>query len=392
MRIAIQLIVIVIFVFGGAQIMKMLIESKKVAETAPREIPVPLVHTIESALAPVQLEVSGHGEVREQESAMLTAEVGGRVLTVSPSLVMGGAFAEGDTLLELDPVDLTAAQAAAAATVASAERALAQIEADAAQAVRELAELGEQDPSPLARREPQIAEAQAALEAAKANLARADRDLERVKVTAPFAGRVVTESVSPGALVGPGQALATLMATSSVEVHLGVPEQDLASLQLDAAWIEGGVLESGPSATVVQTFAGQEHEWAGRVARIAPRLDPRSRRVTLVIQVDDPFGAAARERGAPLLPGSFVSVTLTGRELAGAVRLPREALRTGSRVFLVEDGKLIYRDVTVIWRDEASVVIGSGLTGGERICISPIAAPVDQMAVRDASDVEEAGE
>ena len=72
---------------------------------------------------------------------------------------------------------------------------------------QDLINLGVTNSSPLARREPQLAEAQASLDSAKAQLADAELSLRRTAVVSPFDGRVRSESVDVGQFAGAGQSL-----------------------------------------------------------------------------------------------------------------------------------------------------------------------------------------
>ncbi|MDA1265796.1 MAG: HlyD family efflux transporter periplasmic adaptor subunit, partial [Planctomycetota bacterium] len=205
------------------------------------------------------------------------------------------------------------------------------------------------------------------------------RDVDRAKILAPFAGCVRSESVSDGQLVARGQVLADLFSSDLAEVRVPLVDGDLAYLDLPGY----GRFEGGPSATITTMFAGAARSWTGRVLGMEGEVDGTSRMVTLIVGVEDPYGAAAAATGAPLMPGLFVDVALTGRAVEEAILLPRDALRAGSLVFVVDSkGVLRFRKVTLGWRDEQRVQILTGLAAGDGVCLSPLAAPVDGMRVR----------
>jgi multidrug efflux pump subunit AcrA (membrane-fusion protein) len=123
--------------------------------------------------------------------------------------------------------------------------------------------------------------------------------------------------------------------------------------------------------------------------RTEGEIDPRSRMVHAVARVDDPYGEAVDGR-APLHVGLFVDAEIEGRTLPAAAVLPREALREGDRVLVVDgDDRLRFRAVQVARLTREHVIVGAGLAAGERVCISPRATPVDGMAVRVARDAPE---
>jgi multidrug efflux pump subunit AcrA (membrane-fusion protein) len=105
--------------------------------------------------------------------------------------------------------------------------------------------------------------------------------------------------------------------------------------------------------------------------------------VYVVARADDPYGEAAKAAGAPLTVGLFVEAEIEGRRIDQAVVLPRTALRRDNRVLVVDDeNRLRFLPVTVVRADRDEVVIGEGLRGGERVCVSTIETVTDGMAVR----------
>jgi RND family efflux transporter MFP subunit len=276
----------------------------------------------------------------------------------------------------------------ARAQVAQSASRLKVEEEEAASARQEWAALGDGDPAPLVAREPQLAEARAALEAAKSALERAQRDLARTTIRAPFAGRVREKRVDLGQVVAPGNSLATLYAVDVAEVRLPVPDQELAFLDLPLGY-RGGT--AGPLVTIKATFAGQPLEWQGRIVRTEGEIDPSSRMVHLVAEVKDPYGRATRKSSTPLAVGMFVHAEIRGRQLEDVFTLPRSALRGQGQVLVVDDDdRLRYRQVHVVRSDRDQVVIDKGLAARERVCVSPLDVAVDGMRVRTETDEEPA--
>jgi multidrug efflux pump subunit AcrA (membrane-fusion protein) len=85
--------------------------------------------------------------------------------------------------------------------------------------------------------------------------------------------------------------------------------------------------------------------------------------------------------------GLFVQAEIVGREIEGVVVLPRAALHGEGRVLVVDgEDRLHFREVDVLRLEREHVVIGDGLAAGERVCVSPLPAAVDGMAVRVADE------
>ena len=184
---------------------------------------VPLVQSLEIALGPIQMTAMTYGTVAPRSETNLVAEVSGRVIKVSPSLVSGGFFEEGDVLFEVDPVDYQIALDQANANLNRARGELAFAEKDYKRQLdlkqrQSVSQAMEDD----ALKRLQIA--QAVHQDAISKTAAAQRDLERTTVVAPYQGRVRSENVDLGQYVSRGAALASLYATDFAEVRL--PLQD----------------------------------------------------------------------------------------------------------------------------------------------------------------------
>jgi len=136
------------------------------------------------------LTVETQGEARPRTEIDLVPEVGGKVVYVSPNFIEGGLFRKGETLYRIDDRDYKVAVIRAESGVAQAEQALVREIAEGEIARRDFEELGQGEPTALALRQPQRQQAEAALQAAKAELEAANLQLTRTYVNAPFNGRV----------------------------------------------------------------------------------------------------------------------------------------------------------------------------------------------------------
>ncbi|MDD1622599.1 MAG: efflux transporter periplasmic adaptor subunit, partial [Methylococcaceae bacterium] len=153
----------------------------------------PKVNVIRVEPQTLKLNVFSQGVVAPREEIDLVSEVAGKVVQVHPAMVAGGFFAANELLLTIDTRDYDYAIAAAEAQIAEARRVLINEQAQVEQAKSEWQALGEGEPTDLALRKPQLAEAEAKLHAAKADLAKAKLNRERCELRAPFAGRVISK-------------------------------------------------------------------------------------------------------------------------------------------------------------------------------------------------------
>lgn len=379
LMIGLPVVVIVLGVLGALA----MYQVRPVAETVVPDVHVPVVRVQEIHLQDVRLTVKSQGTVSPRTESTLVSEVSGRVIEVSPSFVSGGFFETGDLLLRIEPDDYQQAVVQARAVVARTELRLAQENAAQEVAIHEWRELREGVPNPLARHDPQVADAQAALQAATAALDQARRDVGRTEIRAPYAGRVRSKDADVGQFVMPGVALGTVYAIDWAEIRLPLPDADLAFLDLPLMYRGEADDMLGPRVVLRAEFAGDTHQWEGRVVRTEGEIDLRSRMVHVVARVPDPYGRGGRPGRPPLAAGLFVDAEILGIEVRSVAIVPRAALRGEDRVLLVDgDDRLRFRTVHVLRRTDRDMVIDAGLEDSDRLCLTPLVAVTDGMQVR----------
>ncbi len=376
-----QLVLSIAFVAVGVMGFRALMASKPPMEKRKPPVPVPMVRTIQIKTGPQVLNIRGEGTVRPLREINLVPEVGGKVVSASSSLVNGGVFRKGDTLLQIEPVDYQLAVTLAKAKVKDAESSLELAKEEAAAALEEWRLLyddatnGNKKPPPLVAKEPQLAAAQARLEAERADLRKALLNLERSKLKAPFNGRVGQESVDVGQYVTPGQSLGTLYSTEAAEIIVPLEGDDLFWFDVPGFTSNDG---SGDAVLVRARVAGRELTWKGKVVRTEGKLDARTRMINVVVRVDKPYAEKP-----PLAFGLFVTVHIEGRRLPNATIIPRAALHQGDVVWVVDDrGRLQFRQVKVARIQGGEVIVEGDLADGETVVITPLKAVTDGMAVR----------
>jgi RND family efflux transporter MFP subunit len=344
-------------------------------DEAPRPVTV-FVERVEPT--EVQLDVVTQGEVRSRIAIELVAQVGGRITAVSREFVEGGAVIPGETLITIEDTDYRLALIQADARVAGATVAVQLAHADADVARQQLRNTA--NPSELALKKPQVAEALAQLKAAEADLQQAQLNLQRTQVSLPFRGRMARTYVDLGQYVAPGTPLGQAFATDKVEIRLPITDAQLASLGLPIGYVaeEGGGLTVEFSARV----AGRQQQWTGQLVRLDAAIDSNTRLLYATAELDDPYGENASQNGMPLAVGLYVTARIRGREIADAVRIPRKALRAGDTVYVVSsEGLLEIRSVEVSYSSADFAVIGNGLNSGDQVIVSTIRNPLPGMAL-----------
>jgi len=362
--------------------------SKPQLERTKPPTPVPMVLALKVTTGTQSVTIRGEGTVRPLREIQLVPQVSGKIIYVSPVLVDGGEFKEGEILIRIDPLDYQLAVTLARARIKDSESQLKVAEEEAAAAQEEWFLLYKDSndtnerPPPLVAKEPQLAAAKAKLAADRADLQKAMLNLGRTELKAPFDGRVSQENVDSGQYVSTGQSLASLFSTKAAEIV--VPFEDESLFWFDVPGFTPGD-GKGSSAIVNARIAGRELTWEGKVVRAEGKLDERTRMVNVVVRVEGPYATRP-----PLVAGLFVSVDIQGRTLENAAVIPRSALRENNRVWVVdENGQLKFRDVDVARLSSNSAILQSGLVDGEMLVTSSLKAVTNGMNVRVATKSEE---
>ncbi|NQY12954.1 MAG: efflux RND transporter periplasmic adaptor subunit [Henriciella sp.] len=326
--------------------------------------------------------VTAQGEVRPQREIIVAPQIAGRIAFVSPDFIDGGFIRRGQVLVRLETADYQLAVVRAQSGVASAEQRLAREQAEAEIAQQDLINLGITDSSPLARREPQLAEAEAALESAKAQLADAELALARTAVVAPFDGRVREENVDVGQFASPGQSLGRVFATDIVEVALPIRDDQLGQLGLPLAFAESDSIK-GPEVVFTAAVAGEIRQWQGRVTRTSAAVNAQTRLINIIAELEDPYGAGS-DNGAPMAPGLFVGAEIVGTKIENLLVAPRSAIRSGDNIFIgnPEEGELrIYQVDLVFSSTEGAWFRSPDVNVGDLAVTSPIRGSNDGMSI-----------
>lgn len=321
--------------------------------------------------------IVSQGTVRPLTETIISAEVSGPIVSVSPKFVAGGVFAAGEELMRIDQTNYRG--------VVLQEQALVkqrQIEFDGAKSLRTQGY----------RAEAEFAAAEAALATASAKLIRAQRDLDRTRIRLPYAGMVRSRSANLGQFVSPGKELGIAFATDIAEVRLPLTDQDLAFVDLpDASEITAsGESANGPIVTLSAIQRGRMASWTARIVRSEGVVDERTRVTFAVARVLDPYGLQGiSEYATPLPMGTFVGAKIQGATINPAVRMPRAVLRRQNEVIFIDaDNRIRVRPVELIRSDNEYAYVAGADLAGERISLTVIESPINGQLVRTTDTPE----
>jgi RND family efflux transporter MFP subunit len=377
-----HILVIVLLIGSGVLVNRLLTSHKAPVENRKVTVPVPSVQIRTIHTGPHLVTIQGQGTVQPLSETQVVPQVSGKVTSVSPSLVNGGAVSQGEVLIRLDSEDYALEVTLAEARVRDAESnyALAMQESEAA--VQEWRELYPETEVPeLVARKPQLEAARAKLDADRADLRKAKLQLERTRLRAPFDAIVSAKTVDVGQYVSPGQVLAGLYGLQAAEIVVPLSPQDLYWFHVPGFTPGDG---EGASARVRVEVAGREMDWPGRVVRAEGRVDEKTRMIRVVVRVEEPFS-----KRPPLVSGLFAIVEIRGETIENAALIPRSALRESDRVWVLDgQNRLGFRVVDVVRTSQDGVLVRSGIDDGDRVVTSAIRAVIEGMTVNPITPKE----
>jgi len=330
------------------------------AEEAPPPEPPP-VYVEQATAQRVVDRIDATGQLLAKAEAVVAAQVGGEVTGVEVD--EGSAVEAGQIVIEIDPNRRELELANAQARVVQAEAQLAESRREAAR-IEQLHQRGAISEAQLDEARTQLRLARSRLVAEQAQYGLAERALTDASVTAPFEGLVARRFVNPGEYVTPGARLFHLVALDPVEVEFFLPEVDSSRAAL------GQQVEVRVSSYPDEVFHAE-------VSVVAPTIDEqtRTRRVKAVLPNSD----------GRLLPGTFARVDLGVATRENVVMIPKEAVQIGA------GGSAVYRLVGGDRVERLSVDLGvyagglvevrGGVEPGDWIVVRGQAALVDGSPV-----------
>ncbi len=206
---------------------------------------------------------------------------------------------------------------------------------------------------------------------ARAVLQKAQYNLERTKITAPFEGWVLQKTIERGQHVNAGQHLGSIYRVNALDVEVSVSLNELRWLRNE----EKGL--SAFRADIQVSGNSGSRKWPGRLVRIMAGLDEKTRMQRFVIEIEDDQKDAGRCSDPAdlesLRPGMFVEVEIKGKRIEDIFVLPRYVVQTGDVVFVAVNGELGIRPVNVVRRQGDTVYVDRGITENDMIIKTPLA-------------------
>ena len=325
-----------------------------------------------------QIQISSNGTTTPLTQTVLTAEVGGEVIYRSKKFSEGSSVIEGEILAKIDDTDLQLQYKNALLQLANAEVQYSLQLAEAEVAKEAWEKIGDGVASDLTLKKPQLRQAEALLEVAKAQVSSAEKKLNKTEIVAPYAGRIQSVNIDLGTTIIPGQPVGALYTSSEIEVKLAVKDNDLQFLSIP---MDGRKLDPSEQALVeIKSFyKGKNQTWIGRLERVDGVIDPVTRMINLIAVFKNDF----IETDKPNLPiGLFVEAQIDGIILKDIFSIPVNAISENNEVYIVNnDSELVSRQLSILKKYSDFVIVKDGLKAGERIVISKLSTASNGIKV-----------
>lgn len=337
--------------------------------------------------------ISATGTVQPVEDITLSPLVSGQIINRDPAFTPGGFVKKNQPLLQIDPSDyrntleLRKSELLQSKTTLDTEMGRQQI---AEQDLKLIANDSLFKDNPLSAdeqqlilRQPQLNAVKATIVGAKASVDQAQLNLERTTIRAPFDAHILSQNVTAGSQVGPGDDLGRLVGTEYYWVTATVPVSKLQWLRFPE-----NDRDKGSAVLIKNSTAWPDEQYReGYLDKQIGALDGQTRLARVLVKVTDPLAKNTDLQGKPILMiGTFVEVDIQANKLDNVVRLNRDYIRSNKTVWVMKEDKLEIRKVDIVLTDNEFAYISKGLSEGEQVVITDLSTVSNGIGLRTRSE------
>ena len=398
--------------------MKWLVDNKVEPPKRPVFKSVYTVNAVTAEANDFQPGMVVYGEIQSSRNVELRSLVGGEIIKVTEELRPGAWIKEGTTLFELDPFPYEVALSEAKASVSETQAKIAEnkarisIETSRIKSLEDQLELARKDmerieklrtrgtatPKQVEDRSLIVSQRQQSLEQSELNLVaenarltqqeailerfrwrmmQAERNLEDTKLTAPFSGVVSLENAEIGRNINANDVVVGMYDATNLDVRFTLTDQRFGRIQAD----EQGVI--GRKVDVIWIVGGEEYKFAAEIDRIGAQITSARGGVEVFASITDDVTSS------PLRPGAFVEVIVPDRTFKQHFSIPESAVYDSNTIYVIKEGKLVSRAVTISAYDGDMVILKGDLVQGDQVLITRISEISDGLRVRiEGQDVK----
>ena len=343
----------------------------------------------------------------------IRALVSGKIIETGQTLREGGQINAGELLLKIDPIDYRTGLSELEAQLLETRAKISEFESELAAGKQSLKHARDQvdlaiidlsRATPLVERgtvsartvddrrqillqrqqaadqiennlavwEARIAQQIAAASRLDTSIERAQRRLEETELRAPFSAFVTEVGAQVGRLVGSNDKVATLIDRDWIEARFNLTDEQFGRIVSK----EGKL--TGREVLVRWNLGSNTFAYPAIIERIGARISSATGGVEVYARIKDPA------QPIPLRPGAFVEIDVPDTKFEGVFRLPATALYNGDTIYVVENERLVPRQVNVVGGIEQDLLFAGEVRDGDRVITTRISTPGEGVKVIEA--------
>jgi multidrug efflux pump subunit AcrA (membrane-fusion protein) len=168
-------------------------------------------------------------------------------------------------------------------------------------------------------------------------------------IHAPYDGSLKEVSMQAGSVVNPGARLGVFTRTDLFEVEVPVRVQNINLISVN---------------TKADLFDDSGFKHQGSVSRVGEVINTATNTVSVFVSVRN-------KREFPMFDGMYLNVVLNGKSVPNVMEMPRNAVYNGTEVYVIENGKLVKKEINVLKLNNKTLYF-NGLKPGEMLVVEAI--------------------
>ena len=291
------------------------------------------------------LYVDSEGHIKPKNQYPLLSEVSGEILYLSDYFDSNLIFSKGDTLVRVDSSNYSIARRNAKSSLDLARLENLKQKAIYDRSKTELGQYNSDSVSDLAKKIPQLQSSSSSLDAAEANYEKAESDIEKTIIFAPFRGRIKKSYVSRGMYVSPNMSLANIYSVDEmiVKLPLSIEDADLLGFYKQGASIVGA---NNISVKLKALVGNQHHDIEARYMGVSGSVDNLTQKIYLTAEISN------LSKNIIVDDNLFVNAKIYGKKYNKVFLVPNKSIVEGKYVYIVKNKKLYKKEVSIFMKEK----------------------------------------
>ena len=366
----------------------MLFEDDSVKDIVVKKDSLLRVSAINLDVQTQHVPIISQGIINARWRSTLVSDVSGKVLFVSPNLLVGGEFKQGEVLVRIDDSRYQAELAQATSDVATALQQLLEEQQQSQRAQQNWQASGlPGKPSELLLRKPQLRSAKQRVIAAQAAKKHAQKNIKNTTLIAPYDGTTIKRQISLGDLLTTEGEIAEIYAHNLLQTRLPLTQSQASQLMKNDAVI---VLLKSPTSKKI---------WKTTIHRFDKVISPNNNWVHAIVELNN----SDQETDMPLL-GEFIEAQLNSPLTKNVIEIPENCISGDSRIWYVNaESKLslldnnylshanqyVYLQVNAEFKSKAiNIVCNPNKSFSSDMAVAMITKPTTQLITESSNGTE----